>query len=156
MWSIECGLRSEKSSWKSAKGRFWTAKSGFYITKILLGVRKRFLTHAGKFLPVIWARDCVFLKSEPEFLCEVFSLHKIIGFSLVCLNHTSWMFHNYNDMISDGEKGIDLIQSYNKSPYTSRNVKRAKWQRKQRHKKSSITQRLRTDLGRSVGVTTAT
>ena len=54
------------------------------------------------------------------------------------------------------EKGRDLTQSYDKSQYTNRNVIRAKWQHKQRHKKSSITQRLRTDFGRSVGVTTAT
>ena len=33
------------------------------------------------------------------------------------------------------EKGRDLTQSYDKSPYTNRNVKRAKWQHKQRHKK---------------------
>ena len=33
------------------------------------------------------------------------------------------------------EKGRDLSQSYDKSPYTYRNVKRAKWQHKQRHKK---------------------
>ena len=33
------------------------------------------------------------------------------------------------------EKGTDLTQSYDKSPYTNRNVKRAKWQHKQRHKK---------------------
>ena len=33
------------------------------------------------------------------------------------------------------EKGKDLTQSYDKSPYTSRIVKRAKWQHKQRHKK---------------------
>ena len=34
------------------------------------------------------------------------------------------------------EKGRDLTQSYDKSPYTSRNVKRAKQQHiKQRHKK---------------------
>ena len=32
------------------------------------------------------------------------------------------------------EKGRDLTQSYDKSPYTNRNVKRAKWQQKQRHK----------------------
>ena len=48
----------------------------------------------------------------------------------------------------------DLTQSYDKSPYTNRNVKRAKWQHKQRHKNSSK-QRLQTDLGRSIGVTTA-
>ena len=33
------------------------------------------------------------------------------------------------------EKGRDLTQSYDKSPYTNRNVKRAMWQHKQRHKK---------------------
>ena len=33
------------------------------------------------------------------------------------------------------EKGRDLTQSYDKSPYTNRNVKRAKRQLKQRHKK---------------------
>ena len=53
------------------------------------------------------------------------------------------------------QKVGDLTQSYDKSPYTNRNVKRAKWQHKQRQK-SSIKQQLRTDLGRSVGVTTAT
>ena len=37
------------------------------------------------------------------------------------------------------EKGRDLTQSYDKSPYTSRNVKRAKWQHKQRHKKFDCT-----------------
>ena len=35
-------------------------------------------------------------------------------------------------------------------------TKKAKWQHKQRHKKSLIKQQLRTDLGRSVGVTTVT
>ena len=33
------------------------------------------------------------------------------------------------------KKRRDLTQSYDKSPYTNRNVKRAKWQHKQRHKK---------------------
>ena len=33
-----------------------------------------------------------------------------------------------------GDKGRDLTQSYDKSPYTNRNVKRAKWQHKQRKK----------------------
>ena len=51
-----------------------------------------------------------------------------------------------------GQRG-DLTKSYDKSPYTNR---KAKWQHKQRHKKSSIKQQLCTDLGRSVGVTTAT
>ena len=45
------------------------------------------------------------------------------------------------------EKGSDLNQSYDKSPYTNRNVKRAEWQHKQRHKKfdyTAIADRLRT------------
>ena len=46
-----------------------------------------------------------------------------------------------------GEKGRDLTQSYDKSPYTNRNVKRAKWQHQQRHKKfdyTAVADRLRT------------
>ena len=39
------------------------------------------------------------------------------------------------DRSKSREKGRDLTQSYDKSPYTNRNVKRAKWQQKQRHKK---------------------
>ena len=43
------------------------------------------------------------------------------------------------------EKGRDLTQSYDKSPYTNRNVKRAKLQHKQRHKKfdTAVSDRLR-------------
>ena len=37
--------------------------------------------------------------------------------------------------INTTEKGRDLTQSYDKSIYTSRNVKKAKWQHKQRHRK---------------------
>ena len=37
------------------------------------------------------------------------------------------------------EKGRYLTRSYDKSPYTSRNFKRAKWQHKQRHKKDDYT-----------------
>ena len=51
------------------------------------------------------------------------------------------------------KKGRDLTQSYDKSLYTNRNVKRATWQHKD-ITKNSITQRLRTDLGRSDGVST--
>ena len=36
------------------------------------------------------------------------------------------------------EKGRDLTRSYDKSPYTNRNVIRAKWQHKQRHKKVQL------------------
>ena len=53
------------------------------------------------------------------------------------------------------QRGGDLTQSYDKSPYTHGNVKRAVTIQTTRLK-SSIKQRLRTDLGRSVGVTTTT
>ena len=36
------------------------------------------------------------------------------------------------------QKGGDMSQSYDKSPYTNRNVKGAKWQHKQRHKKVQL------------------
>ena len=49
------------------------------------------------------------------------------------------------------EKEGDLTQSYDKTPYTNRNFENQRTTQK-RHQKTSITQRLRTDLGRSVGV----
>ena len=49
----------------------------------------------------------------------------------------------------------DPVQS-DKSPYTDRKIKKPMWQHKNATTKTSITQRLRTDLGRSVGVTIAT
>ena len=53
------------------------------------------------------------------------------------------------------EKQRDLTLSYDKSPYTHRKIQKATRQNKS-PPKTSITQRLRTDLGRSVGVTIAT
>ena len=49
------------------------------------------------------------------------------------------------------EKGRDLTQSYDKNPYIARKIKHATRQHKIATK-TSITQRLRTDSGRSVGV----
>ena len=46
-----------------------------------------------------------------------------------------FLFLFWMDSFSGKRKGRDLTQSYDKSPYTNRNVKRAKWQHKQRHKK---------------------
>ena len=50
-----------------------------------------------------------------------------------------------------------MTQSYDKSTYTQRKIQKSKTQRDNTQKnppqKTSITQRLRTDLGRSVGVT---
>ena len=51
------------------------------------------------------------------------------------------------------EKEGDLTQSYDKNSYTDRKIKN-QWTTQKRHPKISITQRLRTDLGRSVRVTT--
>ena len=51
------------------------------------------------------------------------------------------------------EKGRDLIQSYDKSPYTHRKIKKNIVTTWKTPPKTSIIQRLRTDLGWSVGVT---
>ena len=56
--------------------------------------------------------------------------------------------------ILDEDKRENLTQSYDKSPYTNRNFKRAS-DNTNNATKSSIKQRLWTDLGRSVGVTKA-
>ena len=53
------------------------------------------------------------------------------------------------------ENGRYLTQSYDKSPYNHIKIQRATWQYKT-PPKFSITQRLRTDLGRLVGVTAVT
>ena len=50
------------------------------------------------------------------------------------------------------EKEGDLTQSYGKTPYTNRKFENQRTTHKS-HQKTSITQRLQTDLGRSVGVT---
>ena len=54
------------------------------------------------------------------------------------------------------EKGRDLTQSYDKSPSTNRKIKKKQRGNSKTPTKNSITQRLRTDLGPSFGVTTAT
>ena len=51
----------------------------------------------------------------------------------------SHSFRIHTACLKEKKKGIDLTQSYDKSPYNSRNVKRAKWQYKQRHKKFDYT-----------------
>ena len=51
----------------------------------------------------------------------------------VCLPYLGWSPANF--ICTKREKGRDLTQSYDKSPYTNRNVKKAQWQHKQRHKK---------------------
>ena len=60
--------------------------------------------------------------------------------------------------LTQRENGRDLTQSYDKSPDTYRKIQKATRQHKEKktQPKTSITQQLQTDLGRSVGVTTAT
>ena len=71
-------------------------------------------------------------KSTITFRCnfEVNILTRLGIFCRLC-NHIH-ILHNIGTI---REKGRDLTQSYDKSPYTNRNDKRAKWQHKQRHKK---------------------
>ena len=69
-----------------------------------------------------------------------------------------WRKHLHQQKIQKNtrKKGRDLTQSYDKSPYTHR--KKSKKQHdniKNATKKTSITQRLQTDSGRSLWVTTA-
>ena len=56
-----------------------------------------------------------------------------------------------NDYFGKEKKG-DLTQTYDENPYTNREVRKPMDNTKT-PPKTSITQRLRTDLGRSVGVT---
>ena len=44
----------------------------------------------------------------------------------------------FEQKVGAREKERDLTQSYDKSPYTNRNIKMAKWQHKQRHKKVQL------------------
>ena len=50
----------------------------------------------------------------------------------------------------------DLTQPYDRSPYTDRKIQKSNVTTQRTPPKTSITQRLRTDLGRSAGVTIAT
>ena len=54
------------------------------------------------------------------------------------------------------EKGRDLTHYYDKNPLHQHKCQKGKVTTQTTSQKSSITQRLRTDLGRSFGVTTAT
>ena len=54
------------------------------------------------------------------------------------------------------EKGRDLTQSCYKNPFTHRTIQKKQRDNIQTPQKTLITQLLRTDLGRSVGVTAVT
>ena len=83
-------------------------------------------------------------------LCKV----NVVTFLFSLALQVKWIEYYFESDVSI-QKGGDLTQSYDKSPYTHGNVKRAVTTQTT-PQKSSIKQRLRTDLGRSVGVTTAT
>ena len=79
-----------------------------------------------------------------------------ISFYLV---ESSLLFVGFWNVIVWEKKGRGLTQSYDKSPYTNINVKKAKWQHKQRHKKfdyTAVADRLRTvswsNYGHATGV----
>ena len=59
-------------------------------------------------------------------------IHKIVNLSFLYYTNY-WSISDYF-----AEKGRDLTQSYDKSPYTIRNAKREKWQHKQCHKKVGL------------------
>ena len=65
---------------------------------------------------------------------------------LYSFTDTTWVVYQ--------KKKGNLTQTYDKYPDNYRKLKKAKWQNKKA--KTSITQRLRTDLGRSVGGMTST
>ena len=124
------------------------------------------LTPKGRVIETFMSQNdlCLYNDGSPTFLHSGNGAYSAIDLSFASqtlFDRFSWDVHedcsgSDHFPIILREKGRDLTQSYDKSPYTNGNVKRAKWQHKQRHKKSSIKQWLRTDLGRSVGVTTAT
>ena len=75
-------------------------------------------------------------------LADIF-LYSYQGITLVHTKRISYSLCSQRER----QKGGDLTQSYDKSPYTHGKVKRAKWKHKQRHKKvrlNSGADRLRT------------
>ena len=86
---------------------------------------------------------------QKRYIQVMSNLHKSKQCDLIAMfNDTSWyspsttlnsrnifLIYTQRNFSWTREKGRDLTQSYDKSPYTNRNVKRAKWQHKQRHKK---------------------
>ena len=87
----------------------------------------------------------------PILVCNTKQYIYRINFALL---HHSRTYNNVYIGIKR-EKGRDLTQSCDKNPYTNRTIQKATWQHKTRPK-TFITQLLRTDLGRSVGVTAVT
>ena len=81
----------------------------------------------GQYICAIW-RHILSTNSGESYGHKLCSAHSGFVFS--------FLWEGYYVVTFTREKGRDLTQSYDKSPYTNRNVKRAKWQHKQRHKKN--------------------
>ena len=88
---------------------------------------------------------------DSQLSCETYIVTRSKGHKLIRIIS----FHQTVTFVIVREKGRDLTQSCDKSPYTHRTIQKATWQHKNATK-TLITQLLRTDLGRSVGVTAVT
>ena len=80
------------------------------------------------------------LREKVKSIKNEIKTEKSVDISNVTENKPSFEENSSNEnkcvtSVEPREKGRDLTQSYDKSPYTNRNVKRVKWQHKQRHKK---------------------
>ena len=71
-------------------------------------------------------------------LCVIFLTSSAVVFSVRTI-HTNAILRLIRKSLTR-QKGGDLTQSYDKSPYTNGIVKRAKWQHKQRHNKDDSQQ----------------
>ena len=93
---------------------------------------------------------CDFYPNTTRYLGDMI-LNAVVVPSVGASVHAS---HIVN-MIETKEEARDMTQFYAKNPYNHRKIQKITWQHKHATK-TSITQRLRTDLGHSVRVTTAT
>ena len=107
------------------------------------------LIDTSKFKDTSRYHDDIFTIYNPEFAKHVPNIYQT-EFQLNKAN-TSDKETSFLDL---REKGRDLTQSYDNSPYTDRKSKSQRDNTKT-PPKPSITQRMRTDLGRSVGWTIA-
>ena len=83
------------------------------------------------------------------------NLNDLLLAKIICTSSQQQLNKNRRNLIAR-EKGRYLTQSYDKSPYTDRKIKKKECNNTKTPQKKfarSLTQRLRTDLGRSVLVT---
>ena len=100
--------------------------------------RDLFLPLPGPALGRIWPKTTPLVWDYEYFIPTKFRKHPPNGsigkadfmFQYIYMDDAPYSFPNWRR-----QKGGDLTQSYDKSPYTNRNVKGTKWQHKQRHKK---------------------